>query len=202
MDDIVYQVGIPPTFRDQAVFLYEQAFDQKISVAIENVADRRRILSNSLLLEFAICALKRNQLVGLAGFHDSTGSLTGGVGYWDLISTLGFFQGSKAALLLSFLEREPMEGELVLDGISVRADYRSRGIGGALLDKVKEFALHTGFTSIRLDVTDANPRAKVLYERHGFRVIDKDRYPYLKGVLGFGGSESMAFILRGNTEAV
>jgi ribosomal protein S18 acetylase RimI-like enzyme len=198
MDDIVYQVGIPPAYKSQAVRLYEEAFDRKIAVAINNDADRRLVLSNSLLLEFAVCALRRDQLIGLAGFHDSNGSLTGGVGYWQLVSMLGFFRGSKAAVVLSLLEREPNDGELVMDAISVRADYRSRGVGGALLDKVKEYALHAGFSSIRLDVIDTNPRAKALYERNGFKVTDTEHYPYLKSVLGFGGSVSMQYRLNGD----
>jgi len=40
-----------------------------------------------------------------------------------------------------------------MDGISVNKKYRGKGIGGMLLNKVKEYALQNRFSRIRLDVT-------------------------------------------------
>ncbi|MEW8663498.1 MAG: GNAT family N-acetyltransferase [Candidatus Thiodiazotropha sp.] len=198
MDEISYQLGIPHELRDDAVTLYDEAFGQKLSVAIADDEKRRAVLSSCFVMEYAISALNKDGLVGLAGLKTGKGSLTGCAGYKELINQLGFIQGNLAALLLSVYEREPKRGELVLDGISVRADYRGRGIGGMLLDKVKEYASENGFCSIRLDVIDVNPRAKVLYERKGFRVVKRERFPYLKKVLGFGGSETMIFNIEEN----
>lgn len=87
-----------------------------------------------------------------------------------------------------------------MDGITVLSGYRGRGIGGVLLDKVKEYALQNGFRSIRLDVIDTNPRAKVLYERNGFKAVKREEFPYLKKVLGFGGSETMTFNIDVNAQ--
>ncbi|MEW8508551.1 MAG: GNAT family N-acetyltransferase [Candidatus Thiodiazotropha sp.] len=193
MDDIRCQFGIPPELKEEAVALYDEAFGQKISLAIADDDQRRALLSRCFVLEYAISALNKEGLVGLVGLKTGKGSLTGGAGYKDLIALLGYVQGSIAALLLAVYEREPKEGELVLDGISVRAGYRGRGIGGTLLDEVKEYARQKGYRSIRLDVIDANPRAKILYERNGFRVVKREKFPYLKNVLGFGGSETMIF---------
>ena len=193
MDEIIYQVGIPHEFKDEAITLYEEAFGKKISVAIGEDSERRKVLSNCFILEYAISALKNDQLVGIAGIHTQKGSLTGGIGYKELISQLGFIKGNKAALVLSLYEREPKEGELVMDGISVHPSYRGKGIGGMLLDKVKEYALSEGLNRVRLDVIDINPRAKALYERKGFKVVKKEKFPYLRSILGFGGSETMIF---------
>lgn len=44
-----------------------------------------------------------------------------------------------------------------------------------------------------------NPRAKALYERHGFRVEKKEEFAYLRSLLGFGGSETMVFNLKKDT---
>ncbi|MBT2989383.1 MAG: GNAT family N-acetyltransferase [Candidatus Thiodiazotropha sp.] len=200
MGEIIYQVGIPDQFKEQAVALYDEAFGRKISVAIEDDAKRREVLSSCFVLEHAISALSEDRLVGIAGLHTGKGSLTGGAEYKDLVSMLGFIQGNIAALLLSLYERKPRQGELVMDGITVLSGYRGRGIGGVLLDKVKEYALQNGFRSIRLDVIDTNPRAKVLYERNGFKAVKREEFPYLKKVLGFGGSETMTFNIDVNAQ--
>ena len=198
MDEIIYQVGIPHEFMDEAIALYEEAFGKKIAVAIKEDSERRRVLLSSFVPEYAISALASDRLVGIAGIHTKKGSLTGGIGYKELISQLGFIKGNKAALIFSLYERKPKEGELVMDGITVHSEYRGKGIGGMLLTKVKEYALQHGLSCIRLDVIDINPRAKALYERSGFKVVKKEEFPYLKNVLGFGGSETMIFRVEKN----
>ncbi|MET0070304.1 MAG: GNAT family N-acetyltransferase [Candidatus Thiodiazotropha sp.] len=196
MNEVSYQVGIPHEFKDQAVALYDEAFGRKIAVAIEDDAKRREVLSRCFVLEYAVSALSEGRLIGIAGLHTRKGSLTGGATYKDLVSMLGFIEGNMTALILSLYEREPEEGELVMDGITVLSGYRGRGIGGVLLDKVKEYAHQGGFRSIRLDVIDTNPRAKALYERNGFKVVKRESFPYLKKVLGFGGSETMTYTIE------
>ena len=198
MNEIIYQVGIPHEYINEAIALYEEAFGKKISVVIKEDSERRKVISSCFVLEYAISALASDRLVGIAGIHTKTGSLTGGMGYKELISQLGFIKGSKAALMFSLYERKPKEGELVMDGISVHSEYRGKGIGGMLLTKVKEYALRHGFSSIRLDVIDINPRAKALYERSGFKVVKQEEFYYLKNILGFGSSETMIFRVEKN----
>ena len=189
MEEIIYQIGIPHQYMDEAVALYEEAFGKKISVAVKESSDRKKLFSSCLVPEYAISAISNSRLVGIAGIHTKIGSLTGGIGYKELITLLGFIKGNKAALIFAFYERKPKEGELVMDGISVHSEFRGKGIGGALLSKVKERAYINGFSNIRLDVIDINPRAKALYERSGFKVVKKEEFPYLKNILGFGAAK-------------
>lgn len=44
---------------------------------------------------------------------------------------------------------------------------------------------------IQLDVIDTNEGAKRLYERKGFEQTQVHKFPYLKGLLGFGGVTTM-----------
>ena len=57
-------------------------------------------------------------------------------------------------------------------------------------------AVEYGFNRVRLDVIDINPRAKKLYERKGFKVVRTEKFPYLRRLLGFGGSTTMELDLE------
>jgi RimJ/RimL family protein N-acetyltransferase len=55
-------------------------------------------------------------------------------------------------------------------GILVRREFRGRGVGDALMRETLA-ACHGKFAFVRLSVFATNPRARALYERHGF-VVD------------------------------
>ena len=78
-----------------------------------------------------------------------------------------------------------------MDGIAVDAAHRSRGIGSLLLDEVAAVAVELGCRRIRLDVIDVNPRARALYERHGFVATKTEHTPYLRSLMGFGSATTM-----------
>ena len=78
-----------------------------------------------------------------------------------------------------------------MDGIFVDEQARSRGVGSALLGAVKARAAADGLSSIRLDVIDSNPRARALYERHGFVAGDVTHIGPLHHLFGFRSSTEM-----------
>lgn len=53
-------------------------------------------------------------------------------------------------------------------GMGVRADYRGRGIGTALMGATLKTAREKDFKRLELTVRSDNPRAKKLYESFGF----------------------------------
>jgi ribosomal protein S18 acetylase RimI-like enzyme len=57
--------------------------------------------------------------------------------------------------------------------VGVEGSYRSRGIGGRLLDALAELAYDHGFTRLSLSVDSSNP-ARRLYERAGYRQVGVD----------------------------
>lgn len=188
---ISYLQGVPEGLRSSAAVLYDEAFGKKFSLAIRSREKRIALFEKAFMLDFAIAAIHDETLVGLAGFHDVQGSLTGGITYELLISELGFLRGNRAAMILSVYDRKPAEGELVMDGIVVSSECRGRGIGGHLLEQLFQYAEGKAYERIRLDVIDTNPRAKKLYQQKGFEVVKEEVYPYLSWLLGFGGSSTM-----------
>jgi ribosomal protein S18 acetylase RimI-like enzyme len=184
-EDIGYQIGLPEKHRNSAVDLYEEAFGQKFAVAIPS--KKKRIL----FLKKCLVAVYQDKLIGIAGFQTAEGSLTGGITYSELLSQLGVIKGNWAAIIFDIYERKPSLNELVMDGIAVHSDARGKGVGSQLLTEVAKYAKEHEFNSVRLDVIDINSKAKILYERMGFKAVKTESYPYLKWLLGFGGSTTM-----------
>jgi len=55
-----------------------------------------------------------------------------------------------------------------LHHISVRSEFRRRGIGGALLEAVRAAGRDMGITLLALDVWSFNEEARAFFRRHGF----------------------------------
>jgi len=195
--------GIPDELRDRTALLYDLAFGEKLGLAIPNAGERFKLLSKTMQLQYAIGAYADQQsaqhmgqqLVGLAGFSTSDGSLTGGVDYQGLLSEMGWLKGNRAAAVLSLYERKANPGELLMDGIVVDPDYRGKGIGSQLFAHLIEYGRAEHYATIRLDVVDSNPGARRLYERLGFSEEKTERFEFLRGILGFGASTTMIYRL-------
>ena len=200
MSDIIFQIGLPGQFRADAAKLYDEAFGQKLSVAVRSNEKRISLIQKGLIPEYAIVALSDNTLLGIAGFHTSSGSLTGGISYKDLLSELGFLKGNWATIIFSLYDRKPKIRELLMDGIAVHADSRGKGVGSKLLGKIAMYAQQNKFKNVRLDVIDINPEAKKLYKRMGFKAVKTERFPYLRWLLGFSGSTTMLLSVAENTK--
>ncbi|MGX7173938.1 GNAT family N-acetyltransferase [Enterococcus ratti] len=72
-----------------------------------------------------------------------------------------------------FVDQETFPQEWYLDSISVSEEFRGRGIGSQLLSSLPKLAEKSGRTVIGLSVDEQNPKAKKLYESHGFKVVGK-----------------------------
>ena len=77
------------------------------------------------------------------------------------------------ALMVPYYSNEFGGLLVMLDEFFVVAEHRRHGIGGEVLEKLKEWASCHGYAGITLEVTDANPKAKLLYERHGFEAYPR-----------------------------
>lgn len=141
----VVQRGMPERFRGKASLLYDEAFGPKLSVAVRSGEKRIALLEESMVPAFALAALAGDELAGVAGFQTPEGSFTGGLvsgsaANKNLVSQLGYLKASWAAAIFSLYERKAKPGELLMDGIAVRSDFRGQGIGGRMLDDIAGYA--------------------------------------------------------------
>lgn len=70
-----------------------------------------------------------------------------------------------------FIDQETFPNEWYLDSISVSEKFRGHGIGSKLLSALPKLAEKEKRKVIGLSVDEQNPKAKKLYERHGFNVV-------------------------------
>lgn len=188
---IVVRRGVDPGSELRAAELYWEAFGRKLGPALNPPERAVRFIADHLEADRAVCAYLDGRLVGIAGYQHGGRGLTGGTP-GDVLRAYGVLRGLKGMLLLALFERRPTDArQLVMDGIAVAPEVRSRGVGSLLLEEVAAVAAERGCREIRLDVIDTNPRARALYERRGFSVVRTERTPYLRSLLGFGAVATM-----------
>ncbi|MFD3541636.1 GNAT family N-acetyltransferase [Streptomyces sp. NPDC058662] len=182
--------GLPEGAGARVAELYWEAFGAKLGAALGPAAAGRGYLAEHLHADRAVTALSGGRVVGVAGYQLAGRGLIGGDAA-AVRARYGRIAGLYRVLLLALLERTPARGELVMDGIAVDRAERGRGVGGLLLAEVEAVAVGQGCRRIRLDVVAENPRARALYERHGFRAVRVRRTPWLRDLLGFGAVTTM-----------
>ena len=78
-----------------------------------------------------------------------------------------------------------------MDGIFVASHARGQGVGTALLDAVCQEAAKQGYTQVRLDVINTNPRAKALYLKEGFQELETTDIGPLRHIFRFRSATKM-----------
>lgn len=77
------------------------------------------------------------------------------------------------ALIVSYYSNEFGGMIAMLDEFFIVPEQRRHGVGSEALEKLKLWAVEHGYSAITLEVTDANPKARLLYDRHGFSVLPR-----------------------------
>ncbi len=83
--------------------------------------------------------------------------------------------------LAGYAEIRIIAGEAQVYNIAVAPEFRSEGIGEALLRHMIEKAEETGCSVVNLEVMDGNEAAMELYNKLGFREVGRRRGYYAKG---------------------
>lgn len=85
-----------------------------------------------------------------------------------------FIQGAKERFNIDYSDMvdETQEGELYVDSLAVRKEYRNQGIATALLQATAEKAFNMGIDKVGLLVDDGNPTAEKFYRNMGFEYVD------------------------------
>jgi [ribosomal protein S18]-alanine N-acetyltransferase len=73
--------------------------------------------------------------------------------------------------IVGYIVAREISGELHINNVAVRQQYRRRGIGRALLGRIVEEANRLGVTTAFLEVRSGNTAAQALYEEYGFKAI-------------------------------
>lgn len=188
--------GLPERCRPQAARLYWQAFGGKLGRVMGPEPKALAFLERVMQADHCLYALDPDgNLIGLAGFKTPAGSFSGGDAQ-DLRGVYGRFGGLWRALLLRLLQSEVDNERFLVDGICVAREWRGNGVGTALIDALFHEARWRGYPAIRLEVIEANVRARALYERMGFIVWRTETLGLLRHVFGFSRSTTMVRDLR------
>lgn len=192
--------GLHEHLRPRAARLYWEAFGGKLGRVLG--PDDRAITFFERVIRTDHCLVALDDqggLIGLAGFKTPSGAFAGG-GWGDLIAVYGAFGGRWRGCVLRCLSREVDNDRFLVDGICVARGHRGQGIGSLLLAALYDEAAQRGYRSIRLDVIDANWRARALYERHGFLATRTESLGFLKHVFGFAAATTMVRPLTARKE--
>jgi ribosomal protein S18 acetylase RimI-like enzyme len=189
--------GLHDHLRADAARLYWDAFGSKLSRVLGPDSKAIAFFQRVIRTDHCLAALDESgDLIGVAGFKTASGSFAGG-GWGDLIAIYGHVGGRWRGCILWALNRETDNDRFLVDGLCVDRDWRSNGIGSLLLAALYEEAARRGYHSIRLDVVDANWRARALYERQGFVATRTESLGLLRLAFGFESSTTMVRPLTG-----
>ncbi len=184
-------VGIPAANRDEVAALYWEAFGKKLGSVMGPRHRALAFITSVQQADHGICAHDdAGRLLGVVGFKTSRGALVGG-GYKDLRMVYGWVGAAIRAALLAALERDTENQRFLMDGLFVAPDARGQGVGTALLNAIRLEAARRGYSQVRLDVIDTNPRAKALYLKEGFKEVKTTTIGPLRYIFGFRASTMM-----------
>jgi len=132
--------------------------------------------------EITISRMSEHDLLEVVEIEEQSGlSRWGWAAYYAELQA-----GNKNLLLVAAPEKSPIiehrriagyivaretAGELHINNVAVRAQYRRRGIGIALLGQVIDEARRLGVKTAFLEVRSGNFAAQALYDRCGFKAI-------------------------------
>jgi ribosomal protein S18 acetylase RimI-like enzyme len=151
--------------------------------------------ATQLVPRFALLATLKKTLVGMAGAKSSSGELLS-------IRFLPWIRTYRHRALRSFIIGAPFYFEvrdsnvLTLSSLSVSPPLRGKGIGTAMVNEFLRVGKKKGFRAVHLEVINTNVRAKDLYERLGFEVVNfRPVPPPWDRWLGFTGKFDMEYTL-------
>ena len=195
-DGIVIERGLPDDLRDQAVEIFEDAFGEKMRMAVRDTDKRKEFMRRAYVAQNCLIARRGDVLLGMAGLASRGEPFAGGLlgGSWDprpYRDVLGWLGAMWAVWGSRMADHRPAADEFYVDGIAVAQGARGLGIGTRMLNETAALAREHGKRVVRLDVIDRNPRAQALYERLGFKVTKVQSFGRKERWVGFSQMISM-----------
>lgn len=189
-ESVNISVGLPPASSKKIAALYFDIFRRKLGTVLGRRA-ALAMIAKHLSEDRVILASEGGAVVGIAGLNYN------GKGFFapnrnGFLNHYGPLMGRIRAGIWESVQTHPRSHQLLLDGLGVQAELRSRGIGNALLKAVDRRARELDKIEVILEVVDSNPQAKALYERYGYRTVSTTRHWMFR----FAGFSSADLMLR------
>jgi GNAT superfamily N-acetyltransferase len=168
-ESVNISVGLPPDSTAKIAAMYFDIFSRKLGAVLGRRA-AVAMIADHINADRIIVAIDGEEIVGIAGLKYN------GNGFFapdrsGFLKHYGPLVGRIRASLWASVQTNPRPHQLLLDGLGVQAELRSRGIGTTLLVAVNRRARELDKTEVILEVVDTNPRAKALYERSGYQTV-------------------------------
>ena len=164
--------GFAEAEREPLSRLYWEAFGDKLGRVLGPGPKALTFVARSLSPAHALVARSGGEPVGLAGFRDYEGALVD-ISLGPMLGVYGVAGALGRSALLGLRHRDTDNRRFLVDGLAVAEAHRGRGIGSRLIEALAGIAQTRGHPAIRLDVADGNDGARRLYERRGFRAVQR-----------------------------
>ncbi len=140
-----------------------------------------------------------DQIVGIGAFYPGRDSWRLGLGnIWTALRFYGPQNLLTVAQRAAHIETiiPPPEADVgFISQLGVKDEFRSCGIGTALIQHQIGLARNMGLRACMLDVAMTNPRAQALYERLGFKVVRENPWKYPDSEIHMPGQRRMELAL-------
>src|SRR5215218_3850675 len=133
-------------------------------------------------VDYEIVPMTEHDLLEVVEIEETTG-----LSRWGWAAYYAELQGANRDLMLiarmapapiiehqriaGYIVARESAGELHINNVAVRDQYRRRGVGSALLGHIVEAAKRLKVQVAFLEVRSSNRAAQALYEKHGFKAI-------------------------------
>jgi ribosomal protein S18 acetylase RimI-like enzyme len=173
--------------------LFLSSFSDKLAAMLRRrPAAAADVLAAAALRSGDAWVAQTDEVVGLVTFQDHKRPWYAH-GEWKLArERLPWWRALRVTLFTAVFHAVDFPpSELYLETMAVAPEARGRGHGGRLLEFVDEEARRRGRRSVSLYCIRDNPRARALYERHGYGVVLSEDLWWCSFLLGFRVTDMM-----------
>lgn len=190
MAEIIITSTISDIQKNQVARMFHQAFLKKFSTLWLFTKDEEKaaaILCESIHFQDGLYAVQNGKVIGFVGLETGKRFYT----QFKFSSFLKVFHTPSAVWrsiaygIYRLFHGKTGNDVVHIDPIVVTSEARGLGVGTKLLEAVSLYAEKRHRRKVVLEVVDTNPRAKKLYEKMGFRVVQEENTGVLTSQAGF-----------------